>query len=88
MDNRLNGTGWGEIKKEQELKIPEFMLSDYRTVNLAVPVSAYRAQGMGRAKRQVRNEKRIRRNLRNGLVYSAAAFGVLVIAINIMEILL
>ena len=46
-----NGTCRGELEpKEKEVRIPEFMLSDYKTYSLVVPYSAYRAQGKGRAK--------------------------------------
>lgn len=84
MDSRLNGTGWGEMP-QQELNIPEFMLSDYRTVSMVIPVSAYRAQGMGRAKRQERANKKQRRNFKNGIAYMGMMVGALIIANLIVE---
>lgn len=84
MDNRLNGTGWGEMP-QQELNIPEFMLSDYRTVSMVVPVSAYRAQGMGRVKHQMRAEKKQRRNFKNGIAYMGMMVGALILANLIVE---
>lgn len=84
MDNRLNGTGWGEMP-QQELNIPEFMLSDYRTVSMVVPVSAYRAQGMGRAKRQERANKKQRRNFKNGIAYMGMMVGALILVELIVE---
>ena len=86
MDARLNGTGWGEMPR-QELNIPEFMLSDYRTVSMIVPVSAYRAQGMGRAKRQVRAEKKQRRDFRNGIAYIGMMVGLLALANLVVEVI-
>ncbi len=86
MDNRLNGTGWGEIP-QQELKVPEFMLPDYRTVSMAVPVSAYRAQGKGRVKHQVRAEKKQRRDFRNGIAYIGMMVGLLALANLVVEVI-
>lgn len=87
MDSRLNGTGWGEMP-QQELNIPEFMLSDYRTVSMVVPVSAYRAQGKGRVKHQMRAEKKQRRDFKNGIAYIGMMVGLLAMANLLMEVIL
>ena len=74
---KLNGTAWGEIPR-QELNVPDFMMSDYHTVSLVVPVSAYRAQGMGRVKhRQRMNEKRVR-HVVNGVFWFLVGVGAFV----------
>lgn len=65
---KLNGTGWGEIPR-QELNVPEFMLSDYHTVSMVVPVAAYRAQGMGRVKRAQHLRDRQVRHVVNGVFW-------------------
>lgn len=82
----LNGMGFGERTindRPYEVEVPGFM---YETsYSVLVPASAYRAQGTGRVKRQVRAEKKLRRDFMNGLVYTVAAFGLLVVAINLAE---
>ena len=81
MNPLLNGTAWGELEtKEPEIQIPEFMLSDYKTYSLVVPYSAYRAQGKGRVKRQVRAEKKQHRDFINVLFWSGVAFAILAFA--------
>lgn len=88
MNQLLNGTGWGELpRQEQELLIPDFMSSDYKTYSLVVPHSAYRAQGMGRVKRQVRQEQKRKRDLINGLFFTGASFGLLVLANILTELI-
>lgn len=82
MDARLNGTGWGEMPR-QELNIPEFMLSDYRTVSMIVPVSAYRAQGMGRAKRAQHLRDRRVRHVVNGVFWFLVGVGAFVLVSNL-----
>ena len=74
---KLNGTGWGEIPR-QELNVPEFMLSDYYTVSTVVPVAAYRAQGMGRVKhRQHRRDRQVR-HVVNGVFWFLVGVGAFV----------
>lgn len=81
MNESLNGTCRGELEpKEKEVRIPEFMLSDYKTYSLVVPYSAYRAQGKGRVKRQVRAEKKQHRDFINVLFWCGVAFTILAIA--------
>lgn len=80
MNPLLNGTAWGELEtKEPEIQIPEFMLSDYKTYSLVVPYSAYQAQGKGRAKRQMRAEKKQHRDFINVLFWCGVAFSILAI---------
>lgn len=81
MDNRLNGTGWGEVSVDREVQIPMFMYET--TQSVLVPAAAYRAQGVGRMKRQARAEKKQRRDFKNGIAYVALMFGLLALA-NLM----
>lgn len=99
---KLNGTGWGQLLSEDAnpsdngeavatspcrggLEIPMFMFET--TQSVLVPASAYRAQGMGRAKRQERAEKKQRRDFRNGIVYTGLMFGLLALANLLVEVI-
>ena len=79
---KLNGTGWGEITR-QELNVPEFMLSDYHTVSMVVPVAAYRAQGMGRVKRRQHLQEKHERQFVNGLFWFLVGVGAFVLLGNL-----
>lgn len=88
MNNLLNGTSWGELPEEEiDLQVPEFMLSDYRTFSLAVPCSAYSARAAGRVKRQIRAEKKHRRDFKNGIAYIAILFGLMAAANLFVELI-
>lgn len=87
----LNGTGWGDDLRtindrpyEGEIEIPGFMFET--TQSVLVPASAYRAQGMGRVKRQERAEKKQRRDFKNGIVYTGLMFGLLALANVLMVV--
>lgn len=87
----LNGSGWGDDLRtindhpyDGEIEIPMFMFET--TQSVLVPASAYRAQGMGRAKRQERAEKKQRRDFRNGIVYTGLMFGLLALANLLMVV--
>lgn len=76
----LNGQGFGELEtKENEVQIPEFLVNYTTTQSVVVPYSAYRAQGKGRVKRQVRAEKKQRRDFINIMFYCGVAFAFLAI---------
>jgi hypothetical protein len=78
MNPLLNGTGWGELEStEKEVQIPDFMVNYTTTQSVVVPYSAYRAQGKGRVKRQVRAEKKQRRDFINIIFYCGMAFAIL-----------
>ncbi len=90
----LNGTGWGDepqrddvgiVTYEGELEIPGFMFET--TQSVLVPAAAFRAQGMGRVKRQERAEKKQRRDYKNGIAYVSLMFGLLVLANLIVEVI-
>ncbi|MBQ6810319.1 MAG: hypothetical protein IJO94_02810 [Firmicutes bacterium] len=79
MNPLLNGTAWGELEpKEKEVQIPEFLVNYTTTQGVVVPYSAYRAQG--RVKRQVRAEKKQRRDFINIMFYCGVAFALLAFA--------
>lgn len=87
----LNGSGWGDDLRtindrsyDGEIEIPMFMFET--THSVLVPASAYRAQGMGRVKRQERAEKKQRRDFRNGIVYTGLMFGLLALANLLMVV--
>ena len=95
---KLNGTGWGQknpstadavplplAREVDTVEIPMFMYET--TQSVLVPASAYRAQGMGRVKRQERAEKKQRRDFRNGIVYTGLMFGLLVLANLLVEVM-
>lgn len=94
---KLNGTGWGEqnpstadavslplAREVDTVEIPMFMFET--TQSVLVPASAYRAQGMGRVKRQERAEKKQRRDFKNGIVYTGLMFGLLALANLLMVV--
>lgn len=98
----LNGTGWGQLLSEDAnpsdngetvatspcrggLEIPMFMFET--TQSVLVPASAYRAQGVGRARKKERAEKKQRRDFINGIAYVALAFGLLVLANLAVEVI-
>lgn len=81
MNPLLNGTAWGELEtKEKEVQIPEFLVNYTITQSVVVPYSAYQAQGKGRAKRQMRAEKKQHRDFINVLFWSGVAFAILAFA--------
>lgn len=88
MNNLLNGTSWGELPEEEaDLQVPEFMLGDCKTFSFTVPCSAYSARAAGRVKRQIRAEKRHRRDFKNGIAYVAFLFGLLAAANLFVELI-
>lgn len=88
----LNGSGWGDEPQaindrpcDVELDIPSFMFETAQSV--LVPAAAYRAQGVGRVKHQIRAEKKQRRDFRNGIVYIGMMVGFLALANLLMEVI-
>lgn len=88
----LNGSGWGDEPRAfgespciGEVEIPGFMFET--TQSVLVPAAAYYAQGVGRVKRQVRAEKKQRRDFRNGVVWMGAVCSLLVLANLLMEVI-
>lgn len=65
------------------LQIPEFMRSDYISVSTVVPVSAYRAQGMGRVKRAQHLRDRRVRHVVNGVFWFLVGVGAFVLVSNL-----
>lgn len=83
----LNGMGFGDEpqRDDVELDIPAFMFET--TQSVLVPADVYRAQGVGRMKRQARAEKKQRRDFKNGIAYVALMFGLLALANLMVEVI-
>ena len=85
MNAKLNGTGWGELPKDDGIEIPDFMRNYSYHGRTSVPVSAYCGRAMGRERARKHQEAKKKRDMINGLFYCFAAFGILVLAVNLAE---
>ena len=87
MNNILNGTGWGELPKDDGIEIPEFMRNYQYNGRTHVPVSAYCGQAMGRERRRQHQKEKNRRDMINGVFWCLVGFGILVAVVNLGELI-
>ena len=98
---KLNGTGWGDLLCEDAnpttifdgppplagaaltVEIPAFMYET--TQSVLVPASVYRAQGMGRVKREAHRREKNIRHLVNGVFWSLVGFGAFALIVNLAD---